>query len=348
MRWRTARRAVGTTLVLLGLGQLAGPGCFGSSTQPPDAVRRFETTVNQLRATLAQSPDALSPRDARIQAYRDYYGLAFPEATYDFRAMQVGDCTVAVQSFQRANPRATVLIAHGYLDHAGLWRHAIGHLLAVSYAVVIVDFPGHGLSTGKPADIDDFSTYRQTLQKVEAYARQTMPGPVHLMGHSMGAGVIADHILSEGLSEPRRAVLIAPNIRSNHWWLSRVGHTLVSPVLTNAPRTNRTVSHNEEFLDFRANRDPLQAESAPLHWFRELVEWNQRMASLPPQDAKVRVIQGTDDAITDWSYNLDFLRRKIPGVDIHKIEGGKHHLINEKPGLREQTMRLTTDYLDTE
>lgn len=348
MRSKPARRRVSYTLILLILGQCTGPGCFGSPTEPPESTRRFEKTVTDLRTTLEQSPDAIAPGDPRLHTYREYYGLVFREASYTFRTMQPGEHSVAVQSFEPANPRGTVLIAHGYLDHAGVWRDAIRELLAASYAVVIVDFPGHGLSTGEPADIDDFATYQQTLRLAEEYALETMPGPVHLMGHSMGGGIIAEHILTNGLSEPRRAVLIAPNIRSNHWTLSRFGHTVMRPFLDHAPRLNKRVSHNEDFLEFRARLDPLQAESTPLHWFEELVEWKQRMESLPPQAADVRVIQGTDDTVTDWQYNLGFFRQKMPNVDIRKIDGGKHHLINEKPALRKRTLRLSTDYLQTE
>lgn len=345
MASHAAQRRAGYTLILFFLGQFAGPGCFGWPTEAPASVHRFEQTVTDLRAALEESPETIASDDPRLRAYRDYYGLAFPGASYGFQAMHAGNETVAVQSFQPPDPRGTVVIAHGYLDHAGLWRNAISDLLAASYAVVIVDFPGHGLSTGEPAAIDDFATYRQTLQGVEDHAMETMRRPVHLMGHSMGAGIIAEHILKEGLNEARRAVLIAPNIRSNHWTLSRFGRMFMRPFLDHAPRMNQAVSHNEAFLEFRARRDPLQAESTPLHWFDELVEWKQHMDTLPPQAADVRIIQGTDDGITDWQYNLDFFREKIPNVDIHKIAGGKHHLINEKRALRKRTLQLTTDYL---
>ena len=52
--------------------------------------------------------------------------------------------------------------------------------------------------------------------------------------------------------------------------------------------------------------------------------------------------------ISDWSYNLNHLRRKIPSVDILKIDSGMHRLNSEKPALRQQTIRVTTGYFSGE
>jgi lysophospholipase len=264
---------------------------------------------------------------------------------HELSSITVGTERIAVQTFKPSQPRGTILISHGYLDHTGLWSHAIAHFLDKSYAVVAFDYPGHGLSTGQPADIDDFTTYRDVLDTVATRTRNRMASPVHLVGHSMGAGLIAEHILRSGLAPPRRAVLIAPNIRSNHWLLSRAGHTLASPFMNHVPRLNKAVSSNQAFLEFRANQDPLQAGRTPLRWFRELVEWQREMQTLPPHSADVRIIQGTADGVTDWTYNLPFLQKKLPGAHSVRLPGARHHLINETPPLRQRTLRLTTDYL---
>ncbi len=327
------------------LAAFAAAGCSGQDEPAEPVLTGLEAKVMQLKAMVARSPHAITPHTPELRAYRRHYGLDFPQARYDFEAMAINSHTIAVQRFEPPEPKATILIAHGYLDHGGLWRHAIRDFLASAYAVVVFDFPGHGLSTGKPAAIDDFATYLKIVTKVDARARASMPQPVHLVGHSMGGGIVTEHILRNGLEAPRRAALIAPNIRSNHWLLSRMGNALAGPFLATAPRMNRDVSHDEAFLAFRADRDPLQADRTPLDWFDELVAWEQRMQTLPPRPADVRIIQGRDDQITDWGYNVAFLRRKIPGVDVVMIEGGKHQLINEKPSLREQTFQRLREHL---
>ena len=56
-------------------------------------------------------------------------------------------------------PIGTVFVVHGYYDHLGLYRHLLERLLTRRWRVVLWDLPGHGLSSGKRACIDDFAHY---------------------------------------------------------------------------------------------------------------------------------------------------------------------------------------------
>ncbi|WP_405392167.1 alpha/beta hydrolase [Streptomyces sp. NBC_01102] len=77
----------------------------------------------------------------------------------------------------------TVLI-HGMWDSADTWIHQLPHIRARCRALA-VDLRGHG-RTG-PSD-SEYSTIRHASD-IEAFIERLVPGPVVLIGHSMGASV---------------------------------------------------------------------------------------------------------------------------------------------------------------
>ncbi len=58
------------------------------------------------------------------------------------------------------------------------------------------------------------------------------------------------------------------------------------------------------------------------------------------------VIQGTEDTIVDWEYNLTFLKSKIIGLEIELVDKANHQLINESKELRQQVLHRIFEYID--
>ncbi len=88
-------------------------------------------------------------------------------------------------------PKAIVLLAHGYAEHAGRYAHVAQRLTEAGYAVYAVDHWGHGKSDGEGGYVPRFSAYldgmAELLTLVEINHGDT---PRLLLGHSMG-GLIA-------------------------------------------------------------------------------------------------------------------------------------------------------------
>ncbi|PAV73167.1 hypothetical protein WR25_26215 [Diploscapter pachys] len=77
----------------------------------------------------------------------------------------------------------------------GLYRHVIEWALGRGYAVIGCDLPGHGLSSGERASIDDFGIYQQVLEALFEQARLLdLPRPWHLCGQSTGGAIVVDHL----------------------------------------------------------------------------------------------------------------------------------------------------------
>src|ERR1041385_6294531 len=89
------------------------------------------------------------------------------------------------------NPRAEVLITHGFGEHSGRYEALVAHLTSQNYSVSLFDHRGHGLSDGLPGHVESFSEYDQDLERLVSITRSRAGArPLFLIGHSMG-GLIA-------------------------------------------------------------------------------------------------------------------------------------------------------------
>lgn len=131
-----------------------------------------------------------------------------------------------------APPRAVVLLAHGYAEHAGRYGHVATRLTDAGYAVYAVDHWGHGRSDGEGGYVPRFSAFTDGLAELLAVVEVDHPAvPRLLLGHSMG-GLIAtlflmgrqDAFVAAALSGPA-IVAAAPPSRLTVWigrFLARV------------------------------------------------------------------------------------------------------------------------------
>lgn len=109
-------------------------------------------------------------------------------------------------------PKAVVLLAHGYAEHAGRYAYVAKRLTDAGYAIYAVDHWGHGASDGEGGFVPRFSAFldgmSELLTLVEVNHGDT---PRLLLGHSMG-GLIATLFLIERQQAFVAAALSGPAI----------------------------------------------------------------------------------------------------------------------------------------
>jgi alpha-beta hydrolase superfamily lysophospholipase len=115
--------------------------------------------------------------------------------------------------------RGTVLVVHGLGEHAGRYHHVLAHLAAQGWASLAYDQRGHGRSPGPRGGMPAADSLLADLGRVVAHARATLPGPLVLLGHSLG-GLLAGRFVAEGL-----AAQPAP------WWQAVDALVMSSPAL---------------------------------------------------------------------------------------------------------------------
>lgn len=110
------------------------------------------------------------------------------------------------------SPKAVVLLAHGYAEHAGRYGHVAKRLTDAGYAVYAVDHWGHGRSDGEGGFVPRFSAFLDGMNELLTLVEVNHPAtPRLLLGHSMG-GLIATLFLIERQDAFAAAALSGPAI----------------------------------------------------------------------------------------------------------------------------------------
>lgn len=103
-----------------------------------------------------------------------------------------------LQDWPITQARGTVLIVHGLGEHIGRYEHVAQHLNSWGWNVVGYDHRGHGRSVGAKGRLNDSDSMLRDLSLVIDTVRKNHPGPLVLLGHSMG-GLVAARFVAEGL-----------------------------------------------------------------------------------------------------------------------------------------------------
>ncbi len=85
-------------------------------------------------------------------------------------------------------PRAVLLLAHGYAEHSGRYKNVVDYFVPDNYAVYALDHRGHGKSDGERVHVENFHDYVVDLKTYFDIVRSKNPvQKVFLIGHSMGS-----------------------------------------------------------------------------------------------------------------------------------------------------------------
>ena len=95
-----------------------------------------------------------------------------------------------------AEPRATILVIHGFAEHSGRYLHVFDRLNEAGFDCFAIDYRGHGRADGRRAYIDRFADYLDDVSAGFDLMRERRPdGPRFLLGHSQGGLICAAHAM---------------------------------------------------------------------------------------------------------------------------------------------------------
>lgn len=115
----------------------------------------------------------------------------------------------------KGTPKGTILLCQGYTEFLEKYDEVVQELLDRDFAVVTFDWRGQGMSSrlirdpqkGHMTSFADFMTDAELIYQKIVVSK--MPGPYHIMGHSMG-GHLAFRVLQEFPNHYKKAILCAP------------------------------------------------------------------------------------------------------------------------------------------
>lgn len=297
--------------------------------------------------------EKLSSENALVNEYLKFYDLDlkkyFDNLSHLFGKIDYKSYSVACHFFKLNTAKKTCFLVHGYMDHSGLYTKLIRDLLLQNYNVVIIDLPGHGLSGGDRADIENFDIYVDTIKTVIDFFKKRNFNPSVIVGQSMGGAIVMDYIFRESkLSDYipfERVILFAPLVRIYSWYRLYLATTIFVKFIKKIKREFNKNSHDENFLSFIQNDDPLQSKKLPIRWVASMFSWEKKFQRFDSIDINCMVIQGDDDDTVDWKYNIKVITEKFLGASIEIIPKAKHHLVCESDTYYSKVSYLCSKYL---
>ena len=272
-----------------------------------------------------------------VKDYWQFYGIDFSQTMADV-SQTVGFVSaekfdVCCQVFTPLKTKATCFIIHGYLDHTGLYGHLIKKLLELSYTVVSIDLPGHGLSSGPRADIDTFFKYEEALQSVLHHC-SFLPRPWHGIGQSTGCSVLLLSLIRSPENNFEKTVLFAPLIKPNYWLKVKILQPIVSLFKDEWPRYFSPNSHDADFLSFVKNTDSFQSQVLPFSWLKAMRRWVSWILKQKNITADMLVLQGGKDTTVNGEFNVSALEKRVTKIQVSHHSEARHHLVNESTEIR--------------
>jgi len=266
-----------------------------------------------------------------MRDYCNYYGLpSFDEANhiYGFFNSSREQIFGHLISLKNVNPRGTVIVVHGYQSHSGDQKNVVKKYLAENKMVALLDFQGHGLSTGKEVYIKDFKEYVKTLEIFMFYGSMFFKGKIEFFGHSQGCAILSMYARNR---KDLNLTYFAPLVRLKHPML--VEFISYMPIKNIFMKAN--VSSNKEYNRF-ANKDKLQSKIVSRQWLRATVKFCKEFMDYEGYDPSIKlfVVQGCKDVVVDYSFNIAVLGTKFRQVTVNLIDEANHQLQNESEEIR--------------
>lgn len=301
-----------------------------------------------------------------IEHYLNYYNLNFNfnkkehnNIYYNIGKFKAFDFDIVAQIFaphnveqnNKTKVKKLAVFIHGYLEHFALYRDLIQFLVKNNYIVIGIDLPGHGLSTGKIADIVDFSQYAHCIEVLVDILQDKFNNNIqkYLIGFSAGCAISTEYFLrNKDNAFFDKALWLAPLLKIPKWKYSELACYLW-PFVKYVRRSSFNISHDTGFVNFIRFNDPLQTKMLTIRWVKALHHWYARLVKYKPIDnVPLAIIQGTKDTTVDWRFNILEYSTIFPNHEIHFIKDAYHHLCNELSIYEDRVFKFIKDFIDRE
>jgi len=249
-----------------------------------------------------------------------------------------------------------LLLLNGTGSPMAEWDPALLAGLAKGRRVVVIDYPGVGLSGSAPGRI----TFSAMADWSANLIRELGLGTPDVLGWSMG-GFIAQQLAIRHPDSVRRLVLAGTNAGGpsavlGPTWVqqadSNADGSIRSYLITNYPRTTCAQRAGREFIrriTTAVNSGRYPVESTPARTYNALVDaedpWLEssvNVRALARIVVPTLVITGNRDVITPPA-NSRIIERAIPGSRLVILPGAGHSFLFQKPAL---VARIVLDFLN--
>lgn len=246
-------------------------------------------------------------------------------------------------------PKAHVILVHGYQDHLGRSKGVFTHLAQAGFAVHGYDFRGHGQSDGRRGHCDRFQQFVDDLDVfIQRVKRQAGGKKVFLLSHSHGGLTTLHYLKQKGGAGIAGVMFSAPYLKlaftppRTKVLAARVAGKVLPWLPIKSELSIETLSRDVE-VQRAAAADRLYNKTVTPKWFTEATKAQlEAMTFGPSIDVPLFMFFGSDDQVAasaaarqlfDTIASRDKRLKEYPGMRHEPMnELGKEEVLGDLVG----------------
>jgi len=250
-----------------------------------------------------------------------------------------------------SEPKAVIIIIHGYAEHSGRYAHVAEYLVNHGYAVETFDLRSHGKSDGKKTYIRSFDEFLSDVDLfLKRVQQQHQRKGIFLLGHSLG-GTIAVLFVFTRKADLKGIILSGATLKISDDispLLVRMS-SIVGKILPKLPTIKvdcNDLSHDLEVVKEYDN-DPLvyrggipARTGAEFTRATKLIQKQMKLVTLP-----MLILSGTADRLSDPEGSKQLYERADSRDKTLKLYNGFYHEILNEPE-KERVLEDIVEWLD--
>ncbi|MCB0209158.1 MAG: lysophospholipase [Anaerolineae bacterium] len=247
----------------------------------------------------------------------------------------VGGLKIFTRSWHpEGQPRAVVILVHGFNSHSGQYLWVADQLMVDGLAVYALDLRGRGRSEGERYYVQQMEDYTDDVATLVSMAKSQEPGlPVFVLGHSAG-GVVSCIYTLEHQSEIDGLICesFAYELPVPDLVLSFLkGLSYITPHTHVFSLKNEDFSRDPSVVEAMNNDILIKGESQPAQTGKVLINAAHRLTEEFPQiTLPVLILHGTADKATKPSGSQHFYDAAGSTDKTLKLyEGHYHDMLND-------------------
>ena len=271
-----------------------------------------------------------------------------------FEGMEGRHLRACMAPATRTPARGTVIVCPGRTEFIEKYFETARDMQARGFAIVILDWPGQGLSDRllddpKKGHIDRFETFMNALRKGLDAMPGDLPRPYVSLAHSMG-GAIALAAIAKKLVKVDAAAFSAPmwglpiNLAARYliWAMRAVGRSGDYAQRPGPDETFETNIVTHDRARWQLQRDLIDAapelEVGPMTWgwlgaSLDILAQTRKPALLKAIDCPMLVASAADEQLVDNRAHAR-IARHIPTCTHITVEGARHEILMETDARR--------------
>jgi alpha-beta hydrolase superfamily lysophospholipase len=232
-------------------------------------------------------------------------------------------------------PRAIIIFVHGLGEHIQRYTHWVELLAGEGIGFTGMDLPGHGRSDGARGHIKSYAQTDEMLDILHEGVSKTFPGiPVFYYGHSMGGGIVLDHILRKK-PDIKGAIVTSPTLKLSFEpdkfkiVLASLMKNILPGLIQSSGLVVNYLSHDKDVVD-RYIADPLVHDKISVSLFHSIMSSGKlTLENAPELKIPLLLMHGSDDMICSPEGSRIFASKT--GMAELKIWDGGYHEIHNEP-----------------